>query len=172
MGADWLQLFDKKLCDEVLGLNAETLPAFLAKHLPQFREFSTFRYDFDGVPVHDRVKQLLEIGESVADLRVKLVDELCFSEGRIAIDYWGCYVEVFASADPPGAIADYRLFPERQQQSFLLLLPNHVDRILESLDLHRAELAVMTGAEINLLRQWRNVCSADPSQMVAYVFDV
>lgn len=171
MGADWLQLFDKKLCDEVLELDAETLPAFLAKHLPQFREFSTFRYEFERVPVHERVKRLLETGQSDANLRAKLVDELCFSEGRIVIDYWGCYVEVFASADPPGAIADYRLFPERQQQSFLLLLPNHVDGILESLDLHRAELTVMTDADINLLRQWRNICSADPSQMVAYVFD-
>jgi hypothetical protein len=120
---------------------------------------------------HERVKGLLETGDSEAGLRAKLVDELCFSERRIVVDYWGCYVEAFSGADPSDALADYVLFPKRQEQSFLLLLPNHVDRILQSLDLHRAELTRMSNDHLNAVREWRDLCTADPSYMVAYVFD-
>ena len=171
MGADWLRLFDKKLCDEIVCLSTDTLPAFVERHLGRLGEFSMFRLDFGNTAVQDRVQRLLEGGNTEARLREALVDELCFDRQMISLDYWGCYVEVFAAADPPGAISDYRFFPERQQQSFLLLMPEHVDRILESLDLHRAELTVMTDADVNVVRQWRDMCTADRSQMVAYVFD-
>lgn len=172
MGADWLQLFDKKLCEEIVGLNRDSLPRFVERHLHLLGDYNLFRFDFNGVPIADRVQRLLEGGETEASLKAGLVDALCFSERMVYLDYWGCYVEVFASADPPGAIADYRLFPGRQQQNFLLLLPSHVDHILDSLRIHRPELTVMTEEDVNVVRQWRNICTADPSQMVAYVFDV
>lgn len=171
MGADWLQLFDKKRFDEIVCLNPETLASFVQAHLNRFGEFSKFQYGFDGVRVEERVQQLLDGGDTEGRLKEQLVDELCFTSPMLHLDYWGCYVEVFGGVDPPGAIADYALFPERQQQNFLLLLPNHIDLILESLDLHLVELTVMTDADIDLLRQWRNLCAADPSQMVAYIFD-
>jgi hypothetical protein len=172
MGADWLQLFDKKFCDEIVCLNANTISDFVERHLHLFEEFSLFRYDFDGVPVEDRIQRLLDGGETEASLKNDLVDELCFSEQKIILDYWGCYAEGFSSADPEGAIADYKLFPGRKEQSFHLLLPNHVDRILESLHAHRNELTIMAEAELNRVREWREICAADSSKMVAYVFDV
>ena len=172
MGADWLQLFNKRLCDEIVALKTHALPEFVKRHQDLFGEFSIFRYGFNDVPATDRIQRLLEGGETEASLRAHLVDALCFSERMVYLDYWGCYVEVFASADPPGAIADFHLFPERQQQNFLLLLPNHVDHILDSLSVHRPELTVMTEEDVNVVRQWRDICTADPSRMVAYVFDV
>ena len=172
MGADWLQLFDKRLCDEIVSLSSQTLAAFVEAHLGQFGEFSRFRHQFDGMPVQERIRQLLEGGDTEAGLREELVDELCFTGAMIHLDYWGCYVEVFGGTDPAGAISDYLLFPQRQEQSFLLLLPDHVDRILESLTLHSTELTIMTESDIDLVRECRDICQTDVSRMVAYVFDV
>ena len=172
MGADWLKLFDRKLCDEIVSLDAKALPTFVERHVDCFPEFSLFRYGFNDVPVRERVKRLFDGGDTEGSLKNRLVDELCFGEQKIVLDYWGCYIEVFGGADPDGAIPDYNLFSERQEQSFLLLLPNHVDRILESLNSHRNELTHMAEAELDVVRQWREACSADPSRMVAYVFDV
>jgi hypothetical protein len=147
MGADWIQLFDKKLCDEIVGLNTHTLPAFGERNLDGCKEFSRFGYDFEGMPMADRLRRLVDDGESEVKLKTLLVDELCFSERKLDLDYWGCYAEVFRGVDPPGAIPDYRIFRDLRQQGFLLLLPDHVDLIPESLNLHRAEVTRMTEAD-------------------------
>jgi hypothetical protein len=170
MGTDWLQLFDKRLCDEIVCLNTTALPGFVERHLDRFGEFSIFRAGSVDASAEDTIRRLLAEGETETTLRVALVDALCFSAKTVHLDYWGCYVEVFAGSDPRGSITDLTLFPE-QQQDFLLLLPDHIDRILESLQVHRADLVVMTETDLNVIRQWRTECAADASKMVAYVFD-
>ena len=46
-----------------------------------------FRHDFDNASVRDRVRRLLEGGDTEAHLREALVDELCFSTPMIYLDY-------------------------------------------------------------------------------------
>jgi hypothetical protein len=91
MGADWLQLFDKKSCDEILGLDDESWPAFLRTHLARFREFSRSRQEIEGVPLYDRMKGLPGCGLTeflvvgIPDNALELVTRLavCLSRFRV-----------------------------------------------------------------------------------------
>ena len=58
MGAEWLQLFDRKLCDEIVSLDAKTLPTFVEQHADCFPELSHFRYGFNGVPAREPVRRI------------------------------------------------------------------------------------------------------------------
>jgi hypothetical protein len=101
-----------------------------------------------------------------------LVQELCPIGERIPVDYWGCFVEVFPSGKPPGAVSVLVLFSNQQEEHFLLLRPENVARMIENLRTHVNELTVMTSAEVEQLDSWRERCSQDPGLMVAYYFDV
>jgi hypothetical protein len=84
------------------------------------------------------------------------------------VDYWGCYVEAFAAKHPPGAVGAKELFPAMVEEPYLLLLPEHLDTILHSLEEHQDELTVMKPDDIVRLRQWRDACSKDAGLRVAY----
>src|SRR5215467_14047884 len=138
MGADWVCLFNKRLCDEILALTSANIPAFVQLHLPALHEFSEFKCGFEqDVQVSVRCRRLHEQGRNDEELKADLVDHLCVSSDPLVVDYWGCYVEAFAGVDPPDSIADYRIFPHIQQQGYLLLRPEHVNRMLASLEEHR-----------------------------------
>ena len=77
MGADWLQLFDRKLCDEIVSLDAKTLPIFVEQRVDCSPEFSHSRYGFNGVPTRERVRRLFDGGETEGSLKTRLVDKLC-----------------------------------------------------------------------------------------------
>lgn len=173
MGADWVCLFDKHLCDEIISLASADLPAFVDSQLSALHDLSEFKCGFpQDVPASVRVAQLREQGRSDEELKADLVDHLCVSGHRLTVDYWGCYAEVFASADPPGSIPDYRLFSHIKQQGYLLLLPEHVDRMLVSLEEHQREMRVMQEPQLSELRAWKNLCMEDSRWMVAYFYDV
>ena len=172
MGADWVCLFNKRLCDEILSLTPTNIPAFVQLHLPALREFSEFKLGFEqDVPASIRLERLRKQGRTDEELKADLVDHLCVSSDRVILDYWGCYAEVFATGDPPDSIADYRIFPHIQQQGYLLLRPEHVGQMLASLEEHRRELRIMTEPQLNQLREWKMQCVEDPGYMVAYFYD-
>jgi hypothetical protein len=54
---------------------------------------------------------------------------------------------------------------------YLLLLPEHIDRMLASLAANKAAVSIMSGENIAQLKSWRDRCAADPGYMVAYLFD-
>ena len=171
MGCDWVRLFNKGLCDEILALNNSALADFVASRILQLDEYSEFRFGFmEEVPIPDRIRHLRESGLSEPELKHVLVNSLCVFGEWLYVDYWACYAEVFGD-DPPGSVSDRELFPNLPSPHFLLLQPEHVDRMIGSLDLHRAEVTVMVDKEISLLTQWRHRCATDDSTMVAYFFD-
>src|SRR5215467_9972965 len=126
MGADWVSIFDKRLCNEIVALDAANIPAFVESHLSVLHDFSEFNCGFaQDVPAGARLRQLRERGRTDEELKADLVEHLCVSPDRLTLDYWGCYAEVFPSGDPPGSIPDYSLFPHVKQQGYLLLQPEH-----------------------------------------------
>jgi len=171
MGADSVRLFDKRLSDEILSLAMENIASFVQPRLRQLREFSEFLCGFgEDVPAAIRLEQLQRQGRTEAELKYDLVEYLCISAESLVLDYWACYVEVF-SGDPPGSIPDYKLFPHLAEQRYLLLLAEHVDLMLASLDSHRREVIAMSDADISTLRSLRDQCTADVGKMVAYFYD-
>lgn len=172
MGADWVSLFDKQVCDEIVSLNSVNISSFVQLHLPDLHELSEFKSGFEqDVPIPARLGQLRELGRTDEQLKADLVEHLCVSSERLIVDYWGCYAELFATGDPPGSIADYRIFPHIQEQGYLLLQPAHVQQMLMSLEEHRGELRVMTESQLDQLRQWKMQCVEDPRYMLAYFYD-
>jgi hypothetical protein len=171
VGTDWVSLFNKRLCSEVLSLTVTSMPAFVEAHLGKLDERSNFRCRFDeDVGASNRIQQLQAEGLSEEDLKADLAEYLCVSNEHILLDYWACYAEVFVT-DPPGSIPDYKLFPNLQEQRFLLLLPEHLDRMLSSLNEHKGQLTVMSEENIAKLRGWRDLSAQDPDHAIAYFFD-
>lgn len=135
MAADWVSLFDKRLCDGIISLAPANLSAFVEAHLASLHDLSEFKCGFaQDIPANVRLRQLREQGRSDGELKADLVEHLCVSSDRLTVDYWGCYAEVFSSNDPAGSIPDYAVFPHIKQQGYLLLRPEHVDRMLASLE--------------------------------------
>jgi hypothetical protein len=171
MGTDWVRLFDKRLCDEIVALDRTALTIFVSSRLGELDQYNEFRFGFaEDVPVPDRIQHLIESGLSEQQLKYVLVDSLCVFGERRHLDYWACYAEVF-NDDPPGSIPDREIFPHVQEEQFLLLRPEHVDQMIRSLDAHRREVTVMEEKDIALLRQWRDRCMIDNGTMVAYFLD-
>ena len=57
------------------------------------------------------------------------------------------------------------------EEIFLLLRSEHVDQMIKSLNEHADDLRAMKAVDIEGLEEWRDLCAANPSYMVAYHFD-
>jgi len=95
---------------------------------------------------------------------------VALGDEEIYLDYWGCYAEVF-DGHPEGSISSLDYLPDEEEETFLLLRPDHVDRMVRSLNEHRDDLNIMDKEQLEKLERWRDFCAANPSQMVAYIFD-
>jgi hypothetical protein len=96
MGTDWVSLFNRRRCYEVLNLNLTSMGGFVEPHLLGLNGLSEFKCGFDeGVPVLSRIAQLQARGRSEEELKADQVEYLCVFPKRITLDYWACYVEVF-----------------------------------------------------------------------------
>ena len=90
MGADWVRLFDKQLCDEIVELKNSTLAGFVSSRLPELDQYNEFRFGFEeDVPIPDRIRHLLESGLVEWELKHILVNSLCAFGGRLTVDYCG-----------------------------------------------------------------------------------
>jgi hypothetical protein len=171
MGTDWVSLFNRRICKEILDLCSTEMAKFVESHLDKLSDLSDFQCGFDAtIPIVDRIDALQRRGRSIEELKEDLVEQLCVSSRRILIDYWACYAEVFVT-DPPGSVPDYKLFPHNREQRYLILLPEHVDKMLSSLHEHQCDLEVMSDKEIAELRAWRDLAARDDGQAVAYFLD-
>jgi hypothetical protein len=173
VGTDWVRLFNKRLCDEIVSLDSARLEDFVQTHLGNLGKHSTFRSGLaEDIPASELLYQLRRDGRTEGNFKFGLVLDLCVFGERLYLDYWCCHAEVFSS-DPPGSIPDTTLFPHMNAEDtyFRLLRPEHLDQMLASLDVHRADVTVMKQSDILLLRSWRDRCSTDSDTMVAYFFD-
>lgn len=171
MGADWVRLFDMRLCDEIVALDRSALTIFVSSRVGELDQYNILRFGFaEDVPVSERIQHLIGSGLSEQELKYDIVDSLCVFGEWLYVDYWACYAEVFGSG-PPGSIPDREIFSHVQEQHFLLLRPEHVDQMIRSLDAHRSEVTAMDEKDIALLRKWRDRCATDRGTMVAYFLD-
>lgn len=89
---------------------------------------------------------------------------------EIYLDYWGCYSHVF-QGHPEGSISSLDYVSGEEEETFLLLRPEHVDLMVRSLYEHADDLSVMNQEQIAQVERWRDFCAANPSHLVAYMFD-
>jgi hypothetical protein len=143
MGTDRAKLFNKALADQILAMERGQLTSFLERN---------------GGSAFD------------VELRADIAQDFAFGDEEIYLDYWGCYAHVF-DGHPEGAISSLDYLPDQEEEIFLLLRPEHVDQMIESLHDHEDDLRVMDKGDIERLERWRDFCASDTSYMVAYLFD-
>ena len=95
---------------------------------------------------------------------------MALGDEEIYLDYWGCYAHVF-NGHPEGSISSLDYTPGESEEIFLLLRPDHVGLMVKSLHEHADDLRVMNKEQIAKVERWRDFCAANPSHMVAYMFD-
>jgi hypothetical protein len=153
VGTDRAILFDKRLCDRILTLDPEGLA-----QLAEIEQARLSLFDPTRQTNHEIKKEYLIL-------------DLCLHGRELALDYYACYSEVFREGNPPGSIPDFKLLPHIREQFYLLLLPEHIDRMLDSLETNKADVSITSEDNVAQLRAWRDQCIADPGYMVAYLFD-
>ena len=176
MGTDSVKLFNKALADQILGMERGPLTHFLEENISSLQQkpatvsLILFEMGQNGGSVSDSVESLLSGEQTFTDLKTGVAQDFAFGNEEIYLDYWGCYAHVF-NGHPECSISSLDYLPDQQEEIFLLLRPEHVDQMLESLHEHADDLSVMSTADIETLERWRDFCGADPSSMVAYCFD-
>ena len=86
MGTDWVRLFNKLLCDEIIALSPVNIAAFVESHFSLLRDFSEFKCGIaQDVPASIRLGRLREQCRSNEQLKADRVEHLCISSDRLAI---------------------------------------------------------------------------------------
>ena len=180
MGTDWLQLFDKRLSDKILAMNRQRLVRFIEENIDVLKEkdkrdtvhYSSiiFTMNQHKISVAQAIDRLIA-GSGLRDLKIQVAFDFCFGEEWVYLDYWGCYAHVFSEGDPKGSIQSDKYMPDKGDYDFLLLTPDHVDRIVKSLKEHADDLPVMNRAGIERVEYFRDFCRGHPGYWVAYKFD-
>jgi hypothetical protein len=181
MGTDSIQLYNKGLSDQILGMDRRTLTRYLEINIDALKN----KEKIGDVSYSDVVVVMNHYKCSVAKAVEKLLSETklnefkkhiafdyCFGDEKIYLDYWGCYAHVFAEGDPEGAIPCNKYLREKECD-FLLLRPKHVDRMIKSLQEHSDDLPVMAHMKtgIDRVEYFRDFCLTHPDYWVAYRFD-
>ena len=176
MGTDRIKLFNKTLADQILAMELQPLANFLTNNAsvlkqkkfvsnPVFNEVEE-----NGGAMAEALERLLSDGYTLAGLKSEIVEDFAFGDKEISLDYWGCYAEVFV-VHPAGSISSLDYLFDQEEEHFLLLLPNHVDQIIESLYAHLDDVKRMGKEKIEEVVHWRDYCLTNPGYMVAYEFD-
>jgi hypothetical protein len=180
MGTDWLQLFDKSLSDKILAMNRQRLVRFLEENIDVLKEIDkrsiVSRTSIISTMNRHKVSLARAVGRLIVDmglqdLKIGVAFDFCFGEEWVYLDYWGCYAHVFDEGDPKGSIQSDKYLPDKEDYGFLLLTPDHVDRIVKSLEEHADDLPVMKKAGIERVEYFRDFCRGHPGYWVAYKFD-
>ena len=176
MGTDSVKLFNKVVADQILAMERGLLTRFLEENIgdikrkPSTLSLVVFEMEQNGGSVSDAVERLLSGEQTFTKLKAEVAQDFAFGDEEIYLDYWGCYSEVF-HGDPEGSISSLDYLPEQEEEVFLLLRPDHVNRMIESLHEHADDLSVMDKDEVERLEGWRDFCNSNPSYMVAYLLD-
>lgn len=176
MGTDSVKLFNKALADQILALERGQFAGFVEENIGALRRkpatlsLVLFEMEQNGGSVSDAVERLLSGEQTFTELKTDMAQDFAFRDEEIYLDYWGCYAHVF-NGHPEGSVSSLDYLPHQEEEIFLLLRPGHVAQMIESLHEHAGDLRVMDAGDIQRLEQWRGLCAADPSYMVAYHFD-
>lgn len=176
MGTDSVKLFNKALADQILAMRRGPLTSFLEENIGALQQkrstlsLIVFEMGQNGGSVSDSVERLLSGEQTFTELRVDVAQDFAFGDQEINLDYWGCYAHVF-NGHPESSISSLDYLPDQEEEIFLLLRPEHIDQMIESLHEHADDLRVMSTGDIETLEQWRNFCGDVPGYMVAYHFD-
>jgi hypothetical protein len=176
MGTDSVKLFHKALADQIMAMERDVLTRFLEENIgilkqkPSTLSLVVFEMERSGGSVSDAVESLLSGEQSLPELKADVAQDFAFGDEEIYLDYWGCYSEVF-QGNPEGSISGLDYLPDQEEETFILLRPEHVDLMIESLREHADDLSVMDEGDVERLEGWRDFCAANPSYMVAYLLD-
>jgi hypothetical protein len=174
MGTDRLRLFNKALADKFLTMELESLTGFLEDHIETLREKNSlstvlFEVEESGTSVAHAVHRLVSEEITLNALRIEVIEDFAFSDEEIYLDYWGCHI-VFDGC-PEGSISSLDYLPDQEEETFWLLRPDHLDQMIRSLYEHLDDLTIMNRGQIEKLEGWRDYCVANPSYLLAYMFD-
>src|SRR5262249_40596965 len=122
------------------------------------------------ISVIEAIKRLLK-EQSFRELKVDVALDFAYGEEWIYLDYWGCYAHVFSKGDPMGSVSCQKYFPGDSECNFLLLKPEHVDRMIQSLKQHLDDLPVMKKEGVTRVEYFRDFCRGHPDYWVSYHFD-
>jgi len=179
MGTDFLRLFNKSLADRIIQMDQRGLARYVENNLYILKEkdedhvlHSSIVYVMgrDNIPVNEAIKRLLR-EQPFRELKVGVALDFAFGEEWILLDYWGCYAHVFSKGAPTGSVSCRKYFPGDSECSFLLLKPEHVDRIIKSLKQHLNDLPVMKKEGVARVEYFREFCLGHPDHWVSYEFD-
>lgn len=176
MGTDRVKLFNKALVDQILAMEQEQLTRLLEENFaalqqkPSTLNLVLFDVAQNGGSVADSVERLLSGEQRFTQLRADVAQDFAFGDAEIYLDYWGCYAHVF-DGHPESSISSLDYLTDQEEEIFLLLRAEHVGQMIESLHEHADDLRVMNASDIEMLEQWKKICSADPGYLVAYLFD-
>lgn len=176
MGTDSIKLLNKTLADDLLAMDESSLTRYLEENIEVLKRktmtYSPVVWEMEqhSLLVSDAVAALLKEECTLDELKVAVVRDLAFGDEEIYLDYWGCYVHVF-NEHPEGSISSLTYLPLEEEETFLLLQPNHVGQMVESLYLHLDDLQVMNIQKIKRVEEWREYCAANSGYIVAYLFD-
>ena len=176
MGTDSIKLFNKTLADQILAMGQQQLTRLLEENIGVLKrkEFTLnavlYEMEQNGGSVSDAVEALLADEYTLTGLKTEIAQDFAFGDEVILLDYWGCYAEVF-DGHPEGSISSLDYLPDQEEETFLLLRPDHVDRMIQSLYEHVDDLSIMNKDKVQELERWRDYCAAHPDYIVAYMFD-
>ena len=97
--------------------------------------------------------------------------ESCFTEDEAYLDYYGC-LSYLGGFDWNDTISSLEILPnEEDGETFISLLPIHVDKIIESLRNNITKLTVMSEKDIDKIIQFKNFCTQNKGFIIAYILD-
>ena len=100
----------------------------------------------------------------------EFISAVCFSEAEIYLDYYGCFAHLGDKWE--NTISSLEFFPDCEDgETFILLQPEHVNEIVNSLRENIKRLTLMSEQEINEILKFNKLCAENDGLMVAYMFD-
>lgn len=158
MATDFVQLFDERLSAQLLALDQPGLEDLVSRRWERLAN-SCLQYSYQGGTLtSSHIRHLLQSEYTVLSLQKQLILDLCFISRMLYVDYWACYAEVFMTNPEGFNLLQGLVRDDEEEETFVLLRPEHVDRMLSSLRDHHA---VMGLADIAELKSWTDQCRAD-----------
>ena len=189
MGSDYLQLFDRRTAEVILGAAESELAALVdlrgkAGEPPVWNSYwdpkqkKSVDLEF-GTKSGKRLQVILESALSLKQIKEELLEVFCIG-AHFYLDYWGCWMEVFSGEGPAGAVprenfmsslSPNKIDAEGCASGRYLLKPENVEAIRSSLEMHRQEWSIMNDANLERLRGWQKFCVANSGYCVLYQMD-
>jgi hypothetical protein len=148
----------------------ERYPAWRASGRPPSSEVLLL-FSRSGRPIAEVIEGLLEDGCSLTELRNDAVHDLCLQGEGVSLPGLSDLSE-FLPADPDGTVSSLDVLPGTDEEVFLLLRPQHLQKLVQTLQEAAGSLGELNSpAPLAALERLREACTARPGQLVAFCFD-